>query len=721
MQRDKPGEGTPGDTWKALLEVETEPAASGPAAATERYPDANVRLRSQRALNAALELVESRTVIKDRFLLEALLGVGGMGAVYKARDLRKVEARDRNPWIAIKLLNDEFRRHPQALISLQREARKAQVLTHPNVIQVFDFDRDGDRVFMTMELLQGQDISQCISEHPGGIESRKAFAFVESMARALEHAHDNGIIHADFSPRNVFLTDEGKIKVLDFGIAQAVALVESAGTDTDSTAFDPATLGGLTRIYAGRERLEGMAPVPADDLFGLGCIAYQLLAGAHPYKGHTVLEAQTLGIRPKRLDQLSARQWRALQRAMAPTRDERYPTVQPFLDDFLPRPGNLGRDLAIACGLLAAAGAVAYQQFRVEPPEPLTEISRDAQELERQVAAAQALLRAGRFEEARSHVDAALQIAPEDPGIAALQARISELERAHRDSLRAQQALGERMAQLQRSADAHILAGRLVRPEDASAYADYLEMMALDPDSDRGKLLFDRIVGLLRDAAMSATRRGDRETAQAAIADWRRISPDHPGLPVLQAELDALVAEQRDRQMAIDRLLARARDLNGIESAAERRRLFMKVLEMEPVNSAARAGVEQADRDQAQLASQRAREQALRDAWAKLNSAELLLREKPDSVESFEAAYSQLLQAKRLAPDLQEVDRRIEGLYRAYRTAIERRIEAENYLDADRFLRSASVLNLSSEALTQLRKELDSLLENDEVVVPASF
>ena len=220
---------------------------------------------------------------------------------------------------------------------------------------------------------------------------------------------------------------------------------------------------------------------------------------------------------------------------------------------------------------------------------------------------------------------------------------------------------------------------------------------------------------------MSATRRGDRETAQAAIADWRRIAPDHPGLPALQAELDALVAEQRDRQLAIDRLLARARDLNGIESAAERRRLFMKVLAMEPGNAAARAGIEQADRDQAQLASQRAREQALRDAWAKLSSAESLLREKPDSVESFEAAYSQLLQAKRLAPDLQEVDGRIKGLHRAYRNAIERRIEAENYLDADRFLRSASVLNLSSEALTQLREELDSLLENDEVVVPASF
>jgi hypothetical protein len=237
----------------------------------------------------------------------------------------------------------------------------------------------------------------------------------------------------------------------------------------------------------------------------------------------------------------------------------------------------------------------------------------------------------------------------------------------------------------------------------------------------QGQLLFDRIVGLLRDAAMSATRRGDLEAAQNSIADWRRVAPDHPDLPGLQTELDEMIAVQRNRRLTIDRLLARARDLGGIETAGERRRLFLEVLELEPTNTAAREGVEQADRDQAQLVRQRAREQALRDAWAQLDSVESLLSQQPESVENFEAAYSQLLQAKRLAPDLREVQSRMASLQTAYRAAIERRIESEDYLDADRFLRSASLLNLSSEALTQLREELDSLLEKDDVVVPASF
>src|SRR6185503_3958598 len=100
--------------------------------------------------------LEPGAVIKKRFVLEKVLGKGGMGLVFGAIDRRKEEARDPNPRVALKVLNADFQRHPQAFMALQREARKAQSLAHPNVVTVFDFDRDGDAVYMTMELLQGR-------------------------------------------------------------------------------------------------------------------------------------------------------------------------------------------------------------------------------------------------------------------------------------------------------------------------------------------------------------------------------------------------------------------------------------------------------------------------------------------------------------------------------------------------------------------------------------
>ncbi|MCU7860768.1 MAG: protein kinase, partial [Candidatus Thiodiazotropha sp. (ex Lucinoma kastoroae)] len=91
-----------------------------------------------------------------------MLGRGGMGVVYKARDLRKVEAMDREPYIAVKVLSKDFQANPDSFIALQRESKKAQQLAHPNIVTVYDFDRDGPNVFMTMELLEGEPLDQLI-------------------------------------------------------------------------------------------------------------------------------------------------------------------------------------------------------------------------------------------------------------------------------------------------------------------------------------------------------------------------------------------------------------------------------------------------------------------------------------------------------------------------------------------------------------------------------
>ena len=166
--------------------------------------------------------LEPGTIIKDRFVLEKRLGEGGMGVVFKARDLRKEEARDRDPYVAIKFLNSEFRRHPEAFMALQRETRRAQALAHPNVVTVHDFDRDGTLIYMTMEFLEGEPLDRFIQRHPQGLRFKEAWPIIEGCSRALAYAHEQGVVHADFKPGNVFVAGERKVKVLDFGIARAV-------------------------------------------------------------------------------------------------------------------------------------------------------------------------------------------------------------------------------------------------------------------------------------------------------------------------------------------------------------------------------------------------------------------------------------------------------------------------------------------------------------------
>ena len=287
--------------------------------------------------------------LNGRFVLEECIGFGGMGTVYKALDLRKLEASDRKPYIAIKVLNVQFRGHPKSLIALQREARKAQALAHPNIVSVYDFDRDGPMVYITMEYLPGKPLSQVLRA-PGfpGLPYAQVLPIVAGMGKALAYAHERGFVHCDFKPGNVILTDAGTVKVIDFGIARVFQKTEA---DVDVTVFDPGSLGALTPAYASPEMLEQREPDPRDDIYALACITYELLTGHHPFNRLSSAQARGTGMKPQRPPNLGRAQWQALKCALALERDARTPTVTRFLADFGasdPRP---------RAGMLAVAGA----------------------------------------------------------------------------------------------------------------------------------------------------------------------------------------------------------------------------------------------------------------------------------------------------------------------------------------------------------------------------
>ncbi|GAB2511285.1 bifunctional serine/threonine-protein kinase/formylglycine-generating enzyme family protein [Microbulbifer agarilyticus] len=282
----------------------------------------------------------TKTVIKGRFELDKLLGVGGMGAVYKALDRRKLEASDSDPYVAIKLLNEDFQQHPDAFIALQREARKSQTLAHPNIVTVYDFDREGDRVYMTMEFLEGAPLDQLLRKSTAkGVGHERAESILRDVSQALIYAHSHRIVHSDFKPGNIFVTQKKGAKVIDFGIARAVSEGGMANRAGEKTLFDAGTLGALTPAYASLEMLRGGEPQPSDDVYALGCVAYELFSGQHPYGKAPADRAFEKKLKPKRIKSLSRRQWRALESALAFRREDRTETVERFVHKFFGKAG----------------------------------------------------------------------------------------------------------------------------------------------------------------------------------------------------------------------------------------------------------------------------------------------------------------------------------------------------------------------------------------------
>lgn len=298
-------------------------------------------------------------LLKKRFLLEDVLGRGGMGTVYRARDLRKVEAEDPNPYIATKILNQDFKNHPDAFVTLQQEAAKSQSLAHPNIVTVHDFDRDGDTLFMTMELLEGQPLDQLIKTQGNkGLPKEQVWKITRDLCAALAYAHQRQLIHADFKPGNIMVNGGGSAKVLDFGIARA------ATREAQRHRFDAGQLGALTPAYATIEMVKDEPLGFSDDVYALACVVYEMLAGRHPYNNRSALQAAEQRLQPRRLDCLTAREWKALSKGLALQKSERYADIAQFAEALFPKRNPLLLSAALLVALVSAAGAgwFAYSQ-----------------------------------------------------------------------------------------------------------------------------------------------------------------------------------------------------------------------------------------------------------------------------------------------------------------------------------------------------------------------
>jgi hypothetical protein len=458
------------------------------------------------------------------------------------------------------------------------------------------------------------------------------------------------------------------------------------------------------------------------------------LSGTHPYKGRSALEAETLGIRPAKINSLSARQWRALQKAMAISRAERYQSAQEFLHDFSPLVGKISKFSALGIGsVLLIIGVLGYQSLMNyrEVRERDTELQRQTTELAAKqrgqvqkttieyLGLVETLLEKERYDEAQLYLQRIRDIAPEDPRLLSLEMKLAQSRETYQQRLRDLAQTKALIDRLLAEADEYILAGRLVQPLNASAFARHKEILALDPGNVEARALLQRLVQLHLDGVDRALRNGKLQEAGILLEDMRKIAPANPEIARLEAELNQTLLQKQERMRQLNALLTQASALPGEAAAVQRRGLYSAALDMDPGNQLALNGLESANAAIARI-ELRQKQQARENSAALLQHAQQLLEKRPATPENFSKAFEFLLESQRQSPDLSAIAVQLEQLPQFYVEAIQREIAAGNYTGANHFLQAAIVLAPQNTELGRLQEELDALVE-EEVVVPASF
>ena len=214
------------------------------------------------------------------------IGQGGMGVVYRAQDTNL--SRD----VAIKVLPEQFTQDPQRLARFEREAKLLASLNHPNIAAIHSFEHADEIHFLVLELVEGETLADLLTKGPVPVE--KTLELCQQIAEGVEAAHEKGVIHRDLKPANVKVTPEGKVKILDFGLAKAfecevpVTDISQSPTLTEEMTRAGVILG--TAAYMSPEQAKGKPVDKRTDLFAFGCVLYELLTGRRAFQGETVTE-----------------------------------------------------------------------------------------------------------------------------------------------------------------------------------------------------------------------------------------------------------------------------------------------------------------------------------------------------------------------------------------------------------------------------------------------
>ncbi len=328
---------------------------------------------SARPAGAGKGTVAVGDVLRGRYRLIRLLGHAGTVTVFEAIDQYCNDLPLSSQRIAVKVLQAAATDRKNLLSELSREFLNLQMLSHPNIVRVHNFDRDTDTTFFTMELLSGSSLGEALQErNHSALAHAHAFSIIRAVGDALAYAHTRGVVHGDVNLRNIFVTNESEIRVLDFGASRTFPAEQAV-----EHSLSRQSLVSKPR-YASCQLLEGQPAVVRDDVYGLACIAYLLLAGDHPFQSRTALEARSLNLRPRRPAGLTLRQWRVLRAGLHFDRERRpsdiadwlhqlaadkYSSTLPSLPELVqsrPRRARMSSRYLMAGSALVALGAAVW-------------------------------------------------------------------------------------------------------------------------------------------------------------------------------------------------------------------------------------------------------------------------------------------------------------------------------------------------------------------------
>ncbi|MDR6711428.1 serine/threonine-protein kinase Stk1 [Pseudomonas hunanensis] len=291
-----------------------EAKVASPCAAPEVVDKRRKRSKSRPQSQPRTPAGELPQLLASRYRIERLLGAGGMGLVYRARDLLHEQFGEPDPYLALKVLRDEFSDTPDASALLYSEFALARHLRHPNIVRLhsFEVDTQFQRAFITMELMRGLTLDKLLCERPTGLTWQELRKVVVPLLDTLAYCHAKGVLHGDLKPSNVMVCEEG-VRLFDFGLSQAEQGVLPGLPQLNRGRFNAWTPG-----YAAPQVLEGGALTVGSDMYAVACVIYELACGEHPFKRLPSTQA-----RDERLDhglrapgQLPRHCWPALRAAL---------------------------------------------------------------------------------------------------------------------------------------------------------------------------------------------------------------------------------------------------------------------------------------------------------------------------------------------------------------------------------------------------------------------
>jgi serine/threonine-protein kinase len=278
------------------------------------------------------------------------IGSGGMGDVYRARDARL------NRDVAVKVLPASMAGDPERLRRFTVEAQAVGALNHPNVLTVFEVGTEDGQPFLATELLEGETIREKLQS--GRLPFTKAIDYARQTAAGLAAAHARHVVHRDIKPENLFVTSDGRVKILDFGLAKRTA----ADADNHETRLDTSTSAGLvlgTVGYMSPEQVRGQPVDHRSDLFSLGVVLYEMVSGRRPFAGNSAVETMNAILTEDVPEPIAA------ERAVPPALGQ---LIRHCLEKQPDERFQSARDLAFA--LQTAAGATSSAQQAAVPPPP---------------------------------------------------------------------------------------------------------------------------------------------------------------------------------------------------------------------------------------------------------------------------------------------------------------------------------------------------------------